>query len=392
MHHIRGGRATSAASRDHSTRTKSPTTVEYRTRCGQAFRLRSISRPRNEVPFAGYGGRQRSADWLDVVRIQGRFSAPLRGGERHPHISHHDVRGAYGRWVPHVMPTRGRHSSRLEFETQASELIGALRVSGDPSQIDLAARLWRCQQGRQDRRRGLISQWPPMCRSPACAYCRRWLSRKWQSRAAYRMAHADNNCCYLVTIVVARSGALDAVREIIRSLRTELRNLRHRNARNDARWRNVEMVGQTEIEALGPDDILLLPPHRRRVVDALPAVGGSSGYATWDQMVVWVVHVHIACYAPGIHQYDLLEVLRGQWPGPAERVDVRPFLEGDAGDNTGRIIGYASKHDMRVKLRDFHDLVWPLSVQAAYWGWLHSLRNGLGPLRLRLGKMRCAEE
>jgi hypothetical protein len=66
-------------------------------------------------------------------------------------------------------------------------------------------------------------------------------------------------------------------------------------------------------------------------------------------------------------------------------VDVRHFIEGDAGKNAGAIIGYACKHEMRVALKDDFDLCWPVPVQAAYWGWLHGLRNGLAPLRVRIG-------
>ena len=257
------------------------------------------------------------------------------------------------------------------------ELITALRVSGDSVQIDLAGRLSRCQQGREDRRNGIILQWPPMCRSPTCTYCRRWLSKTWQARAASRMAHADNDDCYLVTIVLARSGSLDAIRDVVRQLRVDLRNLRDRNARLNRCWRSVEMIRQAEIKAMGPHDILLLPPQRRTVIEALPAFGSSFGYATWDQIVVWVTHVHIACYLPSVNPDELYKALQQQWPGPVKRVEVRAFLEGDAGDNAGKIIGgYACKHEMRVKLKDDFHLYWPVAVQAAYWGWLHGLRNG----------------
>ena len=145
------------------------------------------------------------------------------------------------------------------------------------------------------------------------------------------------------------------------------------------------MVGQVEVDALGPLDISDLPPQRRRVVENLPAFGGPSGYATYDQIVAWVSHVHIACHAPLLTRDDLLGAFRRQWPGPEERVDVRAFIEGDAGQNAGAIISYASKHDMRIRLKDGFDLCWPVAVQATYWGWLHGLRNGLAPLRVRIG-------
>jgi hypothetical protein len=269
-----------------------------------------------------------------------------------------------------------------------TQLITALRASGDPVQTDLAGRMARCQQGREDRRAGIPLDWPPMCRSPACPYCRRWLSKSWRSRAANRFAHADNDDCYHCTIMLARSGSLDAVRDLVRLLRTDLRNLRDRAARRDRRWQTLEMVGQVEVDALGPHDIGDLPPQRKAVVENLPTFGGSSGYVTHDQIVVWVSHVHLACHAPLLTGDDLLTAFRQHWPGPPERVDVGPFIAGDAGHNAGAIIGYACKHEMRIKLKDGFDLSWPVAVQAAYWGWLHGLRNGLAPLRVRLGKVR----
>lgn len=324
-----------------------------------------------------------------IMLVGFRFDspAPLRRASRNPYLPYHHDRADDRRRVQHLSRPCNRPPSGWGMEVQASELIAALRASGDSLQTDLAGRLWRCQQGREDRRKGIITQWPPMCRSPACPYCRRWLSKIWRSRAAKQLAHADNNFCYLVTIVLAQTGTLDAIRDVVRQLRIDLRNLRDRNARLSQGWRSLEMLGQAEIDAMGPHDIILLPPQRRRVIEALPAFGGPSGYATWDQIVVWVTHVHIACHAPDIGQGDLYKALQRQWPGPVERVEVRAFLEGDAGDNAGRIISYASKHEMRVKLRDHCDIVWPLSVQAAYWGWLHGLRNGLAPLRVRIGRI-----
>lgn len=202
------------------------------------------------------------------------------------------------------------------------------------------------------------------------------------------MANANNEDCHLITVMLARSGSLDAVQDVTRKLRIELRNLRDRNARTDQRWSSVEMVGQVEIEALGPDDIGLLPPHRKAVIEALPAFGGSCGYATWDQIVVWVSHVHIAVHAPMLTEHDLSEAFCRQWPGHGQRVDVRPFREGDAASNTAAIAGYACKHEMRIALKNQTDLRWPIAVQAAYWGWLHGLRNGLAPLRVRIGPIR----
>jgi hypothetical protein len=272
-------------------------------------------------------------------------------------------------------------------EAEISSLIEALRRSGDLTQIDLAKRLWRCQQGRKDRRRGISASWPRLCRRPACASCRKFLAQGWRDWAAAQMANADNGSCYLVTIMVARSEALEVLPECVYGLRTALRNLRDRKARQDSCWGRVGLVGQVEIDALGVEDIYLLPPQRRMVIEALPVLGRSDP----SSRDVWIPHLHIGCHAPGLDMADLELALERQWPG-AGRVDVRCFQDRSAGENAGRIIGYASKHMMRLALKDgFYD-AWPYSVQARYWGWLHSLRQGLKPLRMKIGPTKAKKQ
>jgi hypothetical protein len=285
-----------------------------------------------------------------------------------------------------VTRPRWDRSTVHDKEARATALTAALRGSGEPGQIDLADRLQRCQRGRADRRQGIPSDWPPMCRSVACPFCHRWLAKGWRARAAAQMAHADNEACSMVTVMLARSGRLDAIRDVVHDLRVALRNLRDRLARKDRRWCTMEMVGVVEIDAVGPGDIALLPPRRCAVVEALPLVGGAAGYATWDQIVTWVSHVHIACHAPHLSRGDLREVFGQQWPAAVPgRVDVRPFRDGKAGDNAGGIIDYAAKFEMRMSLRDGFDLEWPMPVQAAYFGWLHDQHNGMATLRVRIG-------
>lgn len=279
-------------------------------------------------------------------------------------------------------------SAIQEKENRVTALAKALRVSGWPDQKRLADRLLRCQQVRADRRRGVQSQWPWLCRSPACAFCRRRLVWRGRACAAARMTHATNKDCYMATVMLSRCAEVTDMHGIIREFRVELRNLRDRRARTDGRWRAVEAVGQIEIEALGAQDICLLPPRRRAVVESLPARGGAYGYHVFDERVVWLCHVHLAVHAPGLTDDELREVLERQWPGPEGRVDVQRFYEGGAGDNTGAIIGYATKHDMQVKLRDGIEVPWPIGVQAAYWGWLDGLKRGLATLRVRLGPKR----
>jgi hypothetical protein len=47
----------------------------------------------------------------------------------------------------------------------------------------------------------------------------------------------------------------------------------------------------------------------------------------------------LACHAPHLTEGDRFDAFQRQWPGAAERVDVRQFIEGAAGEDAGALIG-----------------------------------------------------
>lgn len=268
-----------------------------------------------------------------------------------------------------------------EMESRVTDLISALRQSGNPVEIDLAGRLWRCQRQREERRAGLTDRVDRPCRHVACEYCRRGRAKDWRARAAAQMRNAHNDHASMVTIMLERVGDLSDVQAVVRCFRTALRNLRDRKIRDDGRWRSLEVIGLAEVDMLAVEDIPLLPPSRRAVITDLPVRSHTDGVAV-------VVHIHLVVSHPQIPR-DLIErVFAGQWEGTA-RVDVR-ILRDDAvaSDNAGGIIAYASKHRMTTTFTGALDMPVPVAWQARYWGWLHSLRSGLAPLRVRISAMR----
>lgn len=273
------------------------------------------------------------------------------------------------------------------MEAETSLLIEALKSSNDLVCRDLAQRLWRCQQARLERRRGIPSRGLWRCRSPACAFCRTGLVRKKQAGASEKIGHAANADCYLVTVLLARSEVLEVMRNVVSNLRRALRNLRNRRARQDPRWGSVEMIGRIEIDAVLAQDLPELPPRRRQAVEALP-IAARAVYP--DLSVVWIPHAHIAVHAPGLAITDLQNAFQRQWPG-AGRVGVRRFLPGEAGDNAGRVIAYACKHEMCTTLKDGFEFKWPMALEAMYWGWLHRLKRGLQPLKFKLGRTAASK-
>lgn len=281
------------------------------------------------------------------------------------------------------MIRRNRGEMRA-MEARISNLIDALRTSGDPMQFDLACRLWRCQQQREERRVGLRDRVDRPCRSVACEHCRRWRGQEWRERAAEQMRHADNECSSMVTIMLERTGDFSAVRDVVLSFRTALRNLRDRKARQDTRWRKLGVIGLAELDMLAVDDIPFLPPLRRAVIAALPVRSHAEDFTV-------AVHVHLAVSHPMIPRHSLEHAFQQQWQG-AGRVDVREFRDAmSAPENAGGIIAYASKFEMKTVFHGNMEFPTPVAWQARMWGWLHSLRCGLAPLRVRMSAMSDPE-
>lgn len=278
------------------------------------------------------------------------------------------------------MKFRSTASIASAIEAETDDLVAALRDFGDD---DLAGRLWRCQQARKEKvtaqRTGVRTGWPTMCRSVACPSCRRWLGRGWRERASSHFAAASGPACSHVTIMLACTGDLDAIRGVVRDLRVDLRNLRDRSASRSRRWATVAAYGLVEVDAHLRDDVMFLPPRRRAVVQELPYLGRGP--------VAWVPHAHLCFHHPRLDRAALREALSTQWPGAPGRVDVRPFDNGDADFNAGNIAAYAAKMRMTTTMLNGVEEEWPVTWRAAYWSWLCGQRAGLAPLRLRLGPM-----
>jgi hypothetical protein len=267
------------------------------------------------------------------------------------------------------------------MESRITSLINVLRNSGGPVEFDLAGRLWRCQKQRQERRDGLRDRVDRPCRSVACEHCRRWRGRSWRDRAAEMMVDADNDHSSMVTVMLERAGDWHSVRDVVLGFRVALRNLRDRQARADWRWRRVSAVGMVELDMLAVDEIALLPPGRRAVIEALPI--RSHG-----EHLVLIAHLHLAVSHPGIPRHVVEAAFRQQWGG-AGRVDVRGFRDdAEAADNAAGIVAYASKFKMTATFDGGIETPVPVVWQAEFWTWLHGLGAGIAPLRVRMSAMQ----
>jgi hypothetical protein len=148
--------------------------------------------------------------------------------------------------------------------TVQQEVIAVVLEIGDH---DLAVRLQRCMNARQQRHYG--DGWPYSCRSSACFWCRRAMIRGWWAGIRYWSAAATTSS---LAIISTRSptGLPDAARR----LRRGLRDVRDRTARRFRRWRAVSSAGM---------------------------IGGDH------TAMVMISH-------DGVDRRDVLDVLRRRWP------------------------------------------------------------------------------
>lgn len=266
-----------------------------------------------------------------------------------------------------------------------AELAAIFAGSDDPGLRALAARMVRCQQSRaeksrsRDLRSAVRQGWGYQCKTVTCTACRRAHVRKWQRKVHARFAEADNEVCSHVTVHLARVGDLDGVHGVVHSARRACRDLRDRRARQDFRWRSVEMVGLVEVDAMASDDVPLLLPNRAEMLPSLPLVSTIGS-------VMWLPHLHAAFHHPGVERAELQAVLEGRWDGP-HRVDVKPFHDDKlASENAADVFGYASKFDASTNTHGIEE-PWPVTRRAEWWGWLHSLQRGIDALRVSLNPM-----
>ena len=273
-------------------------------------------------------------------------------------------------------------------EARLYELVEHL--ARDPAMAADCVRIRRCQEQRcaEDR-----PMWPYRCRHVACRSCRPCAGRTWRRAAREAFREADHGACMMVTVLLCRSGDLDAMRDVLDRFRIDLRNLRDRLSRRDPRWGSICVRGQIEIDAIHEEIWQDVPRERRAVIDALPCHAYAGD-------VTWLPHAHLCLHAPELFRADIMDALSKQWPGKG-RVHVRALDPAQSsGEALSRIVSYSAKHKSSNKLLaidadgcwQWHYELWPVEIQSAYWSWIKSMRRGLSPLRLKLNPKKQRSE
>ena len=279
----------------------------------------------------------------------------------------------------------GRHDRHLR------ELIGALQELDTQPALDLALRLKSCRSARIARRGDMVSalRWGYRCRSVACWACARSRVKRKAGTVMRAFAEADNKDCSLLTVCLSRVLNLEALSQVVRDVRKDVRNTRDRCAIDNRRWHDVSLCGAVEVDAVGPEDVILLPPQRRALVPQLPIIGEGDG-SVW-----WLPHIHLSVHHPALDRSELLQVFRTRYPGPC-RVDLKPFYaETQPQDgftaaevNAFYTASYALVQVCETVMTDPYgrdramSSPWPLAWQAAYFAWLHQCGRSLQSLQV----------
>jgi hypothetical protein len=172
-------------------------------------------------------------------------------------------------------PHRRSSASKLKETHQLREQF--LRM-GSPIADDLAGRIDSCVAGRKEEWRWraggthLGRSGFQRCGRLACPFCHPAVARRAMAKASSVFSTAGNEHASLVTIHLARTGDLNALRYIVGDARRKLRDCRDAAARKWERWGGVQMLGYVEVGAVSEPDIQFLPPELREAVLSSPMI------------------------------------------------------------------------------------------------------------------------
>ena len=237
-------------------------------------------------------------------------------------------------------PHRLSSASKLEETHQLRE---AFLCMDCPVADDLARRINSCVAERKEEWRwragGTRLEWLVFqrCGRLACPFCHPVVVRRAMAKASSAFSTAGNEHASLVTIHLARTGDLNALRDIIGDARRKLRDCRDAAARKWERWGGLQMFGYVEVGAVSEPDIQFLPPERQEAVLSSPMISCMGADPNW------LPHLHMLVRHEGIGRKELQAILTRRFPG-SRRVHVQAFhLDKDAVENAEAIIRYTLK-------------------------------------------------
>jgi len=251
-------------------------------------------------------------------------------------------------------------------------LRSALRQEREPASQELAKRMDRCGVAWKDGRYE--------CRTPSCVDCRqRYIGREQRVARRWFSDHKPENLAF-VSVVLEATSEVTRLAELIKRSRNDTRNRMKASRRTSPQWRGAYMAGWHEIDAVAADQIPLLPPQRRELMEQLVPWSLSSGGPAWVATYHGIFHLN------GLSAEDVSVEFGRQWP-IRRQVHVKPFeLATPVVTSLDRIVSYSNKFSNMVHLNDGYVETWPVSWESSLFGWLQaSHRNAFEALRFRIG-------
>lgn len=240
-------------------------------------------------------------------------------------------------------------------------------------------------------------RWSYRCRTIACWACARSRIVRKAARLMTPFAGADNQDCSFATICLSRVADVNDLTLAVREVRKSLRNMRDYETKTDRRWAEVGIHGSVEIDAVDAEGIPRLPPQRRALIPALPAIG----QVVINNEVIWLPHLHASVHHPGLERGELLHLLRRHYPGE-HRVDVSAFRADTAeqqGFSAAEINAYttasyalsqsySTKFDDPLQQAQPVTIRWPTAWQAIYHDWIFRSGRSLQALQISINRKK----
>lgn len=249
---------------------------------------------------------------------------------------------------------------KLTAKQQMSRMRQALQQQADLKSAALAQRLDECAvrwNGRYE------------CRSPACWHCRRRYINRERRVVGNWFGHLKNENLGFMSVVVGATSEVSDLTGLIHRSRDKTRKAVGAFRKRSPSWNDVYLAGWHEVDAVCADQIPLLPPKRRALIESIAPLSYGSNAPAW--IGTWHGIIHLGPMQSEEVAYDFGQ----RWNLP-NQVHVRKFDEEQPiRRNLDRITSYANKFDCSVKLRDGFIEAWPASWAAEFFGWLQDTQR-----------------
>lgn len=246
----------------------------------------------------------------------------------------------------------------------------------------LARRMQDC--GRDDKWAGNIFT----CRTTGCPPCKARYMRSQQRKVVQVLGSADKANLSFVTINFDITGPIDGIEEIWKKGKRDLRNRVKACARENGRWKSVQLCGWVEADPVTYDMVPLLGDKQQSFIRAHNPILGETPQ--------WSVHMHGFIHHPQMDWQAVRDGLKEQWPID-HAVDVRSCNQpGYHWQATHQALAYMTRYSVKFRAgrllgnaawgsESYAVDYWPASWLADYHTQLAEMSRGHQGTRVTIG-------